>query len=107
MLVGHTLDSCAAVGMLGDDRRSRQHTTLRVANDTGNFPGNFLGHAEFFGGGLDHRGGSGERLRHDLDEDEVGMAILVHHSFPDEEEHIVAFLDQVYYRFSAKGPRAP
>ena len=27
--------------------------------------------------------------------------------FPDEEEHIVAFLDQTYYRFSAKAPRAP
>ena len=27
--------------------------------------------------------------------------------FPDEEEHIVAFLDQAYYRFSAKAPRAP
>ncbi len=27
--------------------------------------------------------------------------------FPDEEEHIVAFLDQVYYRFSVKAPRAP
>jgi len=27
-----------------------------------------------------------ERLRHGVDEDEVGMAILVHHSFPDESE---------------------
>ncbi len=27
-----------------------------------------------------------ERLRHDLSENEVGMAILVHHSFPDEIE---------------------
>jgi len=27
--------------------------------------------------------------------------------FPDDEEHIVAFLDQTYYRFSAKAPRAP
>ena len=27
--------------------------------------------------------------------------------FPDEEEHIVAFLDQAFYRFSAKAPRAP
>lgn len=27
-----------------------------------------------------------ERLRHGVDESQVGMAILVHHSFPDEEE---------------------
>jgi hypothetical protein len=27
-----------------------------------------------------------ERLRHGIDEDQVGMAILVHHSFPDEIE---------------------
>ena len=27
-----------------------------------------------------------ERLRHDVNEDEVGMALLVHHSFPDEYE---------------------
>ena len=27
--------------------------------------------------------------------------------FPDDEEHIVAFLDQTYYRFSVKAPRAP
>ena len=27
-----------------------------------------------------------ERLRHDVDESEVGMALLVHHSFPDEYE---------------------
>jgi hypothetical protein len=27
-----------------------------------------------------------ERLRHDLDENQLGMAILVHHSFPDELE---------------------
>jgi len=27
-----------------------------------------------------------ERLRHGVDEDEVGMALLVHHSFPDEIE---------------------
>ncbi len=27
-----------------------------------------------------------ERLRHGVDEDEVGMALLVHHSFPDETE---------------------
>ena len=27
-----------------------------------------------------------ERLRHKLDEDEAGMALLVHHSFPDETE---------------------
>ncbi len=27
--------------------------------------------------------------------------------FPEDEEHIVAFLDQTYYRFNAKAPRAP
>lgn len=27
-----------------------------------------------------------ERLRHGVDESQVGMAVLVHHSFPDEEE---------------------
>jgi hypothetical protein len=27
-----------------------------------------------------------ERLRHDIDENDVGMALLVHHSFPDEIE---------------------
>jgi hypothetical protein len=27
-----------------------------------------------------------ERLRHGIDEDQVGMALLVHHSFPDESE---------------------
>ncbi|MDQ3027598.1 MAG: hypothetical protein M3R58_13995 [Pseudomonadota bacterium] len=27
--------------------------------------------------------------------------------FPDDEEHIVAFLDQTYYWFSVKAPRAP
>lgn len=38
-----------------------------------------------------------ERLRHDIDEDTVGMAILVHHSFPDEEEQAngVATLDKL------------
>lgn len=27
--------------------------------------------------------------------------------FPDDEEHVVAFLEQTYYRFSGKAPRAP
>ena len=27
-----------------------------------------------------------ERLRHGIDENDVGMALLVHHSFPDEDE---------------------
>ena len=27
--------------------------------------------------------------------------------FPDEEEHIVAFLDKTYYKFSASGAPAP
>ena len=40
-----------------------------------------------------------ERLRHGVDEAKVGMAVLVHHSFPDEEEQAngVATLD---FRFN-------
>jgi hypothetical protein len=39
-----------------------------------------------------------ERLRHGVDESKVGMAVLVHHSFPDEEElaNGVATLDFRY-----------
>lgn len=39
-----------------------------------------------------------ERLRHDVNEAEVGMAVLVHHSFPDEIElaNGVATLDRNY-----------
>jgi hypothetical protein len=34
-----------------------------------------------------------ERLRHQVNESQVGMALLVHHSFPDEEANGVATMD--------------
>jgi hypothetical protein len=47
-----------------------------------------------------------ERLRHQVDESTVGMALLVHHSFPDEEANGVATMDATlrptFDRYSAE-----
>jgi Pyruvate phosphate dikinase, AMP/ATP-binding domain len=42
-----------------------------------------------------------ERLRHQVNESQVGMALLVHHSFPDEEANGVATLDATYFSSTA------
>jgi hypothetical protein len=38
-----------------------------------------------------------ERLRHHVNESQVGMALLVHHSFPNEEANGVATLDATFH----------
>lgn len=66
---------------LDDDTAGPSHCDPNRSNERGVFRAIRRVFASFY-----NQNAFLERLRHDINEDKVGMAILVHHSFPDEIE---------------------
>lgn len=64
-----------------DDEEGPSHCDPDEPNERGVFRAVRKVYASFY-----NRNAFMERLRHGIDESEVGMALLVHHSFPDESE---------------------